>query len=75
MQRTMRIASSSSEVRARELANIAHGVAKSGRGSAMGPLMTVLGRSIERRLGDCNAQAVPASQPLANPSLKADPHR
>ena len=56
VRHTTRIVSSSSEIRARELANIAHGVAKSGRGSEMGELMTALARSIERRVGDCNAQ-------------------
>jgi len=56
VQRTMHIASTSSEIRARELANIAHGAAKSGQAGTMSALMTTLARSIERRVADCNAQ-------------------
>ena len=41
---------------ARELANVAHGVARSGRGQSMSKLMDRLARSIEGCLGECNAQ-------------------
>lgn len=56
VQRTTQKVAMDSEVRARELATIAHGVAKSGTGSATSGLMTALAQSAERRLGDCNAQ-------------------
>ena len=56
VQRTMHIAATSSEIRARELANIAHGAAKSGQAGMMSALMATLARSIERRVADCNAQ-------------------
>ncbi|KAK3238973.1 hypothetical protein CYMTET_51060 [Cymbomonas tetramitiformis] len=61
MQHTALTVSASTEIRARELANIAHGVAKSGStmgksGGTMGTLMTALARSVEGRLGDCKAQ-------------------
>ena len=56
VQHTTQVVSTSSEIRARELANIAHGVAKCGRGGEMGELMTALARAIEARIGDCNAQ-------------------
>ena len=57
MQHTTRTVSTSSEIRARELANIAHGVAKSGvRSADAESLMAALARSMERRLGDCNPQ-------------------
>eukprot|EP00404_Azadinium_spinosum_P044226 CAMPEP_0180796806 /NCGR_PEP_ID=MMETSP1038_2-20121128/57007_1 /TAXON_ID=632150 /ORGANISM="Azadinium spinosum, Strain 3D9" /LENGTH=83 /DNA_ID=CAMNT_0022835973 /DNA_START=114 /DNA_END=361 /DNA_ORIENTATION=+ len=55
VQHTIRTVSGP-EVRARQLANIAHGVASSGRGRSMGALMNALARSIEWRVGDCNAQ-------------------
>ena len=54
--RTTATVAASAEIRARELANIAHGVAKSGRGGAVGALMAALARAIERRVADCNAQ-------------------
>ena len=54
--RTTSTVAASGEIRARELANIAHGVAKSGRGGAVGALMAALARAIERRVADCNAQ-------------------
>ena len=56
VQHTMKTVSSSAEIRAREVANIAHGVAKSGRGSAMAPLMGTLAGTMICRLDGCNAQ-------------------
>ena len=49
-EHTMTVVSTSSDIRARELANIAHGVAKSGRGAAMGPLVQALATSMTPRL-------------------------
>ena len=46
----------SGDIRARELANIAHGAAKSGRAAALGDFWTVLANAVEPRLGECNAQ-------------------
>jgi len=56
VQHTTEIVWTSSQITHRELANIAHGVAKSGQGSSMVPLMTALARAIQSRLGACNAQ-------------------
>ena len=56
LKHTTKIVSTSSEIRARELATIAHGVAKSGQGSTATELMAALATSIESRVGDCNAQ-------------------
>ena len=56
VQHTQTVVSTSSEVRARELANIAHGVAKSGRGGAMGPLFAALAGALASRWEECNAQ-------------------
>jgi 2-polyprenyl-6-methoxyphenol hydroxylase-like FAD-dependent oxidoreductase len=56
VQYTTTIVSTSSDVRARELANIAHGVARSGQGGSTGSLMAALAGSIEHRVGDCNTQ-------------------
>ena len=56
VQHTICTISTSTEIRARELANIAHGVAKSGRGGALSALMEALARSIVSRAGDCNTQ-------------------
>ena len=56
VQRTVDTVSTSSRIRARELANIAHGVAKSGQGSTMGPLMTALASSIAWHAGDAKPQ-------------------
>jgi 2-polyprenyl-6-methoxyphenol hydroxylase-like FAD-dependent oxidoreductase len=53
---TAKVVSDSSEVRAREMANIAHGVAKSGRGGDLTDLMDALARAVEKRASDCNAQ-------------------
>jgi len=53
---TTRTVSTASDIRARELASIAHGVAKCGRASTMGSLLKALAQAIEKRLGDCNAQ-------------------
>ena len=53
---TAKVVSESSEVRAREIANIAHGVAKSGRGGDLTDLMDALARAVEKRASDCNAQ-------------------
>ena len=51
------IADAQSRLRARELATIAHGAAKSGRHDPiMGALMAALARAIERRVNDCNAR-------------------
>ena len=55
-KRTAHVVSSSTEIRARELANIVHGVAKSGQGTTMDELMSALATSIGQRLSDCNAQ-------------------
>eukprot|EP00929_Paragymnodinium_shiwhaense_P048416 TRINITY_DN24481_c0_g2_i3.p1 TRINITY_DN24481_c0_g2~~TRINITY_DN24481_c0_g2_i3.p1 ORF type:complete len:1080 (-),score=278.32 TRINITY_DN24481_c0_g2_i3:174-3413(-) len=55
VQHTLRVVSNEA-VQARQLVNIAHGIAHSGRGPAMSQLMKALARSIQRRLGDCNAQ-------------------
>ena len=56
-KRTLQMVSrADSEVRARELANMAHGVAKSGQASAMGPLLAALATSIRQRLSECNSQ-------------------
>ena len=41
---------------ARELANIAHGVAKSGRGGSMAGLLESLGGALSTRWGECNSQ-------------------
>eukprot|EP00928_Gymnodinium_smaydae_P038278 TRINITY_DN26430_c0_g1_i1.p1 TRINITY_DN26430_c0_g1~~TRINITY_DN26430_c0_g1_i1.p1 ORF type:complete len:1082 (+),score=131.33 TRINITY_DN26430_c0_g1_i1:283-3246(+) len=43
-------------IQARQLANIAHGAARSGKGQNMGAMLSALARSIEPRLGECNAQ-------------------
>ena len=56
VQLTTQTVSTGTDIRARELASIAHGVAKCGRVSTMGSLLNALARSIETRLGDCNAQ-------------------
>lgn len=56
VEQTTAMVKTDSHIRVRELANIAHGVAKSGRGSSMGSLMEALARSIEWRLHDCNPQ-------------------
>ena len=56
VQQTQSVVSTSSEVRARELANIAHGVAKSGRGGAMGGLFAALAAALASRWEECNAQ-------------------
>lgn len=44
------------KIQARQLANIAHGVARSGRGQSMGALMAALAVALRSCLGDCNAQ-------------------
>lgn len=54
-ERTKQIASGN-EIRARQLANIAHGVARSGTGQSMKSLVKALAKAIERCLHDCNAQ-------------------
>ena len=56
VQHTQATVTTSPDVRARELANIAHGVAKSGRGGAMGGLLESLGRALATRWADCNSQ-------------------
>jgi 2-polyprenyl-6-methoxyphenol hydroxylase-like FAD-dependent oxidoreductase len=53
---TTRTVSTGQGIGARELANIAHGVAKCGRGSTMSALMSVLGGAIMGRLGECKEQ-------------------
>jgi hypothetical protein len=58
VQHTARTVSNGSDIRGRELANITHGVAKSGRGTTMCALMTALAKSIESRLHDCNEQEI-----------------
>ncbi len=54
--RTSSVAATSGAVRARELANIVHGVAKSGQGSAMVALLANLAEVIANRIGECNTQ-------------------
>ena len=56
VQHTQSVVSTSPDVRARELANIAHGVAKSGRGGAMGGLFAALAAALGSRWEECNAQ-------------------
>lgn len=56
VQHTITVVSTSTQTRARELANIAHGVARSGCGGTTGSLMAALAGLIERRVGDCNTQ-------------------
>ena len=48
----------SKEIRARELANISHGLAKSGLGLKMGDLMGALGKALKKRAEDCNSQEI-----------------
>ena len=55
VQRTAAVVSED-DVRVRELANVAHGIAKSGCGAKTGALLGALAIAIERRLSDCNAQ-------------------
>ena len=56
VERTRRTVSTSTQIRARELANIAHGVAKSGRGGALGALMAALATPLTSRAAECNTQ-------------------
>ena len=60
VQYTQTVVATSADVRARELANIAHGAAKSGRGGSMPGLFTALAGALENRWQDC------CSQELAN---------
>lgn len=53
---TMHTVKNGSEIRARELANIAHGLAKCGHGGAMSSLMAALARPIELRSAEANEQ-------------------
>lgn len=50
------VVSTSSDIRARELANIAHGLAKSGLGPEMPELMSALGGALKVRVAECNSQ-------------------
>lgn len=56
VQHTTRMVLTSSSIRARQIATIAHGVAKSGIGTHVAELMTALARSIQQHLRDCNPQ-------------------
>lgn len=57
VQKTSLVVTTCSEVRARQLANIAHGVAKSGlRQEHVGGLMTALAAALKARLAECNPQ-------------------
>ncbi|GMH61520.1 hypothetical protein TrLO_g13383 [Triparma laevis f. longispina] len=55
-QHTIKVITTSSEIRARELANIAHGVSKSGRGSELTSLMDALSSEILKRASDLKPQ-------------------
>ena len=56
VQHTTQAVETSAQIRARELANIAHGVAKSGRACSMDVLMQALAVSIRQRVSEANAQ-------------------
>tara|TARA_B110001452_G_C15204395_1_gene417807 strand:+ start:56 stop:880 length:825 start_codon:yes stop_codon:yes gene_type:complete len=56
VQHTTQAVATSAQIRARELANIAHGAAKSGRACSMDALMQALAASITQRVSEANAQ-------------------
>ena len=58
VQFTTQVVTTSTMIRARELANIVHGAAKSGRACTMDTLMQTLGASIGQRMSQCNAQEI-----------------
>ena len=58
MRHTTNVVSTTNEITARELATIAHGVAKTGKGGTMSTLMNALACAIQIRMDACNAQEI-----------------